>query len=654
MKKLLFIILILLSTSHCFSQQLEIISVEAKPMDLYGRVNEKLDLNGNKCAVIKVQVDDDIIEISGMIGNVISQGIEKSIYVTQETKKIKIKFAKHLPITIDPKEYGIDKLIGGCTYEIYLKSEEEKQMYTVEKSTGIIPEWINDVKEGQFVGISMPNNNAAAAKKQALAMATLQYIIYNGGAKVKDIIKSNLFINENRRSINEDYHSEEKSRGIIHYNSYARYSDFAVNIAREYYNINGEYFVLCEFIRDNHSKNYIEITKKSHIERTAIDGDTTAIELNKGYWLNSDIQFYINGLTCNISSTNNYSGSGIDNTTRIDGEIVFNNGYNYPNFNIVTGLKERILNERIDLLSYSIGYSQMCFVTSTPLISSKYHTRLLFNSWVALSKQEDQSFSNDTIYIYNIINNKDSLSVPVKVKWGGVHNNKPYYSIFDNNGEIEQNIASNICQYSLDSDKHTLIMSKYFSFIEAMENLCICLFDNTGTHKDNIENDIDFKEEYGMKIPSNATYNNRIEEYDICIKNIHLFPIITSRDKKFNSKFNGVIVCSNEKLPFDINTIFRENLQKNKEKKKIHHNITNTFSPFCNISGDFSSVDIFSGLAPTGFAHQILLLKNRKHFFKKTIELYGIEAMENDGKNYIVSSFWDNRWDNLMIINSKH
>ena len=633
MKKLLFIILILLSTSHCFSQQLEIISVKAKPMDLYGRVNEKLDLNGNKCAVIKVQVDDDIIEISGMIGNVISQGIEKSIYVTQETKKIKIKFAKHLPITIDPKEYGIDKLIGGCTYEIYLKSEEEKQMYTVEKSTGIIPEWINDVKEGQFVGISMPNNNVAAAKKQALAMATLQYVIYNGGAKMKTIIDSqfNYEAKSNKTEEFQDY------KGNTSYGSSAEYSNFAVNLAREYYNINGEYFVLCDYLKDEKNRNTIKIKTFSNYQRNAlVKGSEKGVS---GHYLNrniiSDIDFWINGVRCNLTSTYNYADNKHEDTTRIDGEIVFNKGYKYPNIKIFTGLKEHTFFERLDLASNSIGFSQLCFVMSIPFITNNLYLKK-YNDML-IESNLDGFYMKKSIVVCRI-SNKDTLSVPIKIKWGGIRNNQIYYSFFSRHNSLEQDLTNNICQYSLDSNIPSLIMSKHFSFIEAMENLCLSLVDSTKAPK--VIPTINNNEDYDTKSEPKF-FSKRInkEEFDFYLRNIHLFPLFTSNDKKFNTKFNGVIVCSNNKLPFDFNQISNESRESKREMKEI---ITDSFSPVNAFSTSTLTTDTYSNLKPTGFAHQNLIIDGIALALfrgsKQVIELFGANLKDN----IILSCFWIN------------
>lgn len=629
MKKLLFIILILLSTSHCFSQQLEIISVEAKPMDLYGRVNEKLDLNGNKCAVIKVQVDDDIIDISGMIGKVISQGIEKSIYVTQETKKIKIKFAKHLPITIDPKEYGIDKLIGGCTYEIYLKSEKEKHIYTVEKSSDVLPEWINNVKDGQFVGISMPNNNVAAAKKQALAMATLQYVIYNGGAKVKTEINFGL---EEQTTSNGNTYSDEFDANTSYISS-SEYSNFAVNIAREYYNINGEYFVLCDFLKEDNSRNTIKIETISNYHRNALEKGTgksvTATEQYLDRNLFTEIIYWINGIKCNMTSTYNYSDNKQENTTRIDGDIVFNKGYKYPDINLFTELKKQTIFERLDLSSNSIGYSQLCFVMSIPFLTKKINIKTKAN----FSSKSDENFDtwNSTYIIGNRIYNNDTLSIPIKVKWGGIRNNQLYYSNFSPKEILEQNLIGNICQYSLDANIPSIIISKHFSFVEALENICLCCNESDSIRYVNV-------------VAENNDYIwTRIDEKEteINIKNIHLFPIFTSNDKKFNNKFNGVIVCSNDKLPFDFDVISSNNRE---HKKYMNENFTDSFSPINAVPT--SSINVSdSFLRPTGIAHQRLIYDKfswgwQIGFTGNIIEIFGVNTKDKK----ILSSFWlDNK-----------
>lgn len=621
MNKLLFIIFAFLTESHCYAQQLEVIFFEARPMDLFGRVNERLDMNGNKCAVLKIQVNDDIIDVSGMVGNVVEQGFEKNIYVTQETKKIKIKFAKHLPIIIDPKEYEIDKLIGGFTYEIYLKSKEEKKIDTVEKSTGILPQWINDVKEGQFVGISMPNNNAEAAKKQALAMAALQYVIYNGGAKVKIIAETQMGVQTNG-NIDGLFYSEETNGNTL-FTSTAKCSDFAVNISREYYNQNGEYFVLCDFIKDGLSKNIVEITKNSCVGRGAIDkfveDSITAYELNRGTQFCSEIKFFINGVKCNITTSHDYSENKFESITRIDGVITFNNGYKYPNFSISEELNAQTFSEQLDLLSNSLGYSQLCFVTSIPNYVNAFHADVSQKQVASVIDTEYR----DRLIFYCTITNTDSLTVSVKIKWGGVRNNQVYYSSSEESKGYEHDMTSYICQYGLCSQTPSLIMSKHFSFVEALGNMCLCLTDSTIAAKENLVSYI------------------RQDEMDFYIKKAYLFPHPNYKDKKYNSNFAGVVLSSDQKLPYNLNSIIEKNPPKS-EKKKYMMRITDTFSPL-NVFLSENAIPKYSNLKPSGYAHQLLLLKMKAStvFKKRTIEMFGFEVTGDNNQTNIQSFFWN-------------
>ena len=614
MKKILSTLLILLSVSHCFAQYLEVISVVAKPMDIYGRVNEKHDLNGNKCAVLKILVDDDIVDVSGKIGNVISQGIEKSIYITQDTKKIKIKFAKHPPVIIDIKEYGINKLIGGCAYEIYLKNEEEKKFDTVEKSTGIIPEWINDVKEGQFVGISMPNNNATAAKKQALAMATLQYFLYNGGAKVKNIFDTGL-TQITKGSLKDSTTFREEYQGTSVYKSSAQYSNFSVFIARDYYNINGEYFVLCDYLKDYKSKNTIEITETGVLQKKALEDGNKLTFVDLSSDLYSNIKYYINGVRCDIMSVRKFSELYNEDYTRIDGELVFNNGYKYPDFSISKGYKEQTFYDRLDLSSNSIGYSQLCFVMSIPIISKYYNAKYINTSSYTTSDNNFERYISPTF----CITNKDSISVPIKIKWGGISKNKCYYTNLAEWGAIEQDLTESVCQYSLDSNLPSLIMSKHFSFIESVENLVLCLLTKTDNAKPH-------------KIAKDENYIFDESVFGFSIKKIHLFPLYTIKDKKFNSKFNGVVVSSNEKMPFNFKNVRNYNWEN---KKNLH-----SFSPMKVFPINNNCFEITSKLKPSGLAHQILIFKGKTNvgIKKKVIEMHGMEVINNN-KSIISSTF---------------
>ena len=59
------------------------------------------DLNGTPCALVKVQVVDDIERIEGnKIGAVVNKGVEKWVYLCQGSRNVRIHLKNHLPVRV--------------------------------------------------------------------------------------------------------------------------------------------------------------------------------------------------------------------------------------------------------------------------------------------------------------------------------------------------------------------------------------------------------------------------------------------------------------------------------------------------------------------------------------------------------------------------
>lgn len=90
--------------------------------DISARVNEVKDSNNEPCALIKLQVDDDLLSIEGNLVIIDNQeSPEKWVYVTEGTKLIKLVFKKHLPITLSVADYGLEELKGKSTYVLRIE-----------------------------------------------------------------------------------------------------------------------------------------------------------------------------------------------------------------------------------------------------------------------------------------------------------------------------------------------------------------------------------------------------------------------------------------------------------------------------------------------------------------------------------------------------
>ena len=123
MNKLKLTILFLFMTLAASAQRLAVESLKLRPNDLSARnvKNQRHDLNGKPCALRKVMVMDNITKCSsGNIGDIVTEGQVKLIYITSATPSIELSFQYHYPLTINFADYGYKHLEGNSTYELNL------------------------------------------------------------------------------------------------------------------------------------------------------------------------------------------------------------------------------------------------------------------------------------------------------------------------------------------------------------------------------------------------------------------------------------------------------------------------------------------------------------------------------------------------------
>ena len=123
MNKLKLTILFLFMSLAASAQRLAVESLKLRPNDLSARnvKNQRHDLNGKPCALLKVMVLDNITKCSsGNIGDIVTEGPVKLIFITSATPSIELSFQYHYPITINFADYGYKHLEGNSTYELNL------------------------------------------------------------------------------------------------------------------------------------------------------------------------------------------------------------------------------------------------------------------------------------------------------------------------------------------------------------------------------------------------------------------------------------------------------------------------------------------------------------------------------------------------------
>lgn len=80
------------------------------------------DLNGDLCALLKVQVLDDIEGVDGnKIGDIVDRGVEKWIYLCKGSRNVRLRLKNHLPVRVVFKDYKVNALESNRVYELVLE-----------------------------------------------------------------------------------------------------------------------------------------------------------------------------------------------------------------------------------------------------------------------------------------------------------------------------------------------------------------------------------------------------------------------------------------------------------------------------------------------------------------------------------------------------
>jgi len=121
------------------AQELTIKSLTPAPMDLSASQNERKDLAGQTCGLVKVQLAATGAQFEG---NVIGQTEYKTgeywVYISEGTYMLTVKHPNFVPLDINFKDYGISGVSAKATYKLILllpeSREESMQQFTIRYS----------------------------------------------------------------------------------------------------------------------------------------------------------------------------------------------------------------------------------------------------------------------------------------------------------------------------------------------------------------------------------------------------------------------------------------------------------------------------------------------------------------------------------------
>ena len=163
MYRIVFLATFLLSSMMAFAQMMTVESFELKPMDLSARINQRLDTDGNSCAIVRVMVQDSIVSCSESVGPIESKGITKTIYIPSNTAVFSIVLLNHNRLVVNVNQYGIDRLDGLCVYELKIIDAVNHNSNTTSERNESIPYYIdNDSFVDLGLSVKWANANLGA------------------------------------------------------------------------------------------------------------------------------------------------------------------------------------------------------------------------------------------------------------------------------------------------------------------------------------------------------------------------------------------------------------------------------------------------------------------------------------------------------------
>ena len=116
-KLYLSILLSLLCTIGIQAQKLNVESFVAKTNDITARTQPRQDINGNDCALVKVQLAAPNAVFEGnVVGKVAYNTSEYLVYMAQGSKKLTVKLEGYLPLEVVFQDYGIKSLEPKTVY----------------------------------------------------------------------------------------------------------------------------------------------------------------------------------------------------------------------------------------------------------------------------------------------------------------------------------------------------------------------------------------------------------------------------------------------------------------------------------------------------------------------------------------------------------
>ena len=125
---LLSFVLLFAAISSALAQELTVKSFKLAGSDLTAMTQPRKDLNDRNCAVVKVQLVGDILNVEGnVIMPLVKRNNETWVYMPQNTRQMKVITKNYLPLMVTFADYDVERLESNRTYVLTLLGNNLQQ-----------------------------------------------------------------------------------------------------------------------------------------------------------------------------------------------------------------------------------------------------------------------------------------------------------------------------------------------------------------------------------------------------------------------------------------------------------------------------------------------------------------------------------------------
>ena len=204
MKRICFLILIVLFSVNVIAQELKVKSFTLSATDISAQTQPRKDLNDEPCALVKVQFVGDILNVKGnVILPLLKEDYETWVYLTHGSRQMQVTAKNNLPLMIKFADYGVESVEKNRTYVLVLSQmggysaeatssastmnapskTSSADVITIPIKDGVNIEMVK-VEAGTFMMGATSEDKNASADEKTIHQVTLTHDYYMGKYEV--------------------------------------------------------------------------------------------------------------------------------------------------------------------------------------------------------------------------------------------------------------------------------------------------------------------------------------------------------------------------------------------------------------------------------------------------------------------------------------